>query len=88
VDISNATAQNYTAKKPGTYSVRVTLNSGGCSGTSAGAVITNGCNTGTTAAKSSNNYESVNPGLNDIRLTDLSQPGVIISLQFHFHFQM
>jgi hypothetical protein len=74
VDISNATAQNYTAKKPGTYSVRVTLNSGGCSGTSAGAVITNGCNTGTTAAKSSNNYESVNPGLNDIKLQIYPNP--------------
>jgi len=74
VDISNATAQNYTAKKPGTYSVRVTLNSGGCSGTAAGAVITNGCNTGTTAAKSSNNYESVNPGLNDIKLQIYPNP--------------
>ena len=48
-DIPGATAQNYTAKNPGTYSARLTLNPGGCSGTTAGVVITN-CNAAATTA--------------------------------------
>jgi len=58
-DIPGATAQNYTAKNPGTYSARLTLNPGGCSGTTAGVVITN-CTTGATITNSSrsNKYQS------------------------------
>lgn len=53
-NISNATAQDYAAQKTGIYSVRVTLNSGGCSGISAGVQITS-CSGNTKA--SSNSYE-------------------------------
>ena len=74
VDIGGAKDRAYIAKKAGVYSVRVSISSGDCSSTSAGVIITNGCNTGTTAARSSNNIESVSPGLNDIRLQIYPNP--------------
>jgi len=74
VNISNATAQNYTAKKPGTYSVKATLNSGGCSGTSEGVIITNGCNKATTAARSPIGNNSESSILNELKLNVAPNP--------------
>jgi len=58
VNISNATSQNYAATQPGIYSVRVTLNSGGCSGTSASEQITSCSNNNTVASTNSSQKET------------------------------
>ena len=74
VDIAGATGYYYDAKHPGTYTVRASA-PGGCSSTSAGVVITQGCNTATTAnTKQSISNETEHPVLNELTLKITPNP--------------
>lgn len=72
VDISGATNYYYSVSHQGTYSVRATVASGGCSSTSAGVVITQGCNTGSRASANSNEPENL--VLNGLKLKIAPNP--------------
>ena len=61
VNIRGATNKYYVAKQEGNYTVKVTVKAGGCSSTSAAAVITEGCS----SAKNNSSQEDVSSARTD-----------------------